>query len=247
MIKKKKLSKVIIATVFLAVLAIAAFIILYYYGFSGLHNNPTPDENQIKVACVGDSITYGHGIKSWSKNNYPSQLAEILGEAYCVANFGVSGSTAQESGDKPYTEQKMYSESVNYDADIIVIMFGSNDSKPENWTDEKSFKEQYSLLVNSYIDNNPDSQIILCSPAQPFYVGGETEGLAEFDINPELFPEICSTVEEIAEENSCVYIDINALTRGNSQWFSKDGVHPDANGAGKIAEYIAESIKKLDI
>lgn len=247
MAKMKKFSKAIIAVTVLAVFAIAAFCVLYNYGFSGLHNNVSPNENQIKIACVGDSITYGHGIKNWSKNNYPAQLAEILGESYCVANFGVSGSTAQHSADKPYTAQKMYTESLAYNADILVIMLGSNDSKPENWSDAQSFKEQYSSLVKSYIENNPDAKIILCSPAQPFYVGDTASGLMKFDINPEPFPEICSAVKETALEYDCIYVDINTYTSKNQQWFLKDGVHPDADGAGEIADYISESISGLDI
>ncbi|MFR5875709.1 MAG: GDSL-type esterase/lipase family protein [Eubacterium sp.] len=246
MSKIKKSSKAVIAAVIIAALAVTAFGVLYNFGFSGLHNNPSSSENQIKVACVGDSITYGHGIKNWSKNNYPSQLAELLGDSYCVANFGVSGSTAQNSGDKPYTEQKMYNESLEFNADVIVIMLGSNDSKPENWNGEKRFKEQYSALIKSYIKNNPNSKIILCSPAKPFYIGGETGGLMKFDINPEHFSEICNVIEETAHDNECVYVDINAYTSDKSQWFSKDGIHPDANGAKEIANYIFETINELD-
>ena len=245
--KIKKFSKAIIAAIIITVLFMTIFSILYNYGFSGLHNNPSPNENQIKVACIGDSITYGHGIKNWSRNNYPSQLAEILGDSYCVSNFGVSGSTAQNSGDKPYTEQKMYKASLKFNADIIVIMLGSNDSKSENWADVQSFKEQYSSLVKSYIDNNKNAKIILCTPAQPFYVSGVAEGPVKFGINPDVLPEICNAVEEIAYENNCICIDINAFTSENSQWFSKDGVHPDANGAGGIANYISNSITELDV
>lgn len=247
MIKKKKLSKAIIAAVFLAVLATAAFIILYYNGFSGLRKNPVPNENQIRVACVGDSITYGHGIQNWRENNYPVQLGRILGDSYCVANFGVSGSTAQDSGDKPYRKQKMYKESLAFDADIIIIMLGSNDSKAENRNDIQSFKKQYLSLIKSYTENNKNAKIILCSPAQPFYVGGETDGPAKFGINPEAVSQISDAVKEIADENNFVYADINAFTTENSRWFSKDGVHPDANGAKAIADYLSGTIENIDI
>ena len=46
-------------------------------------------EGQIKVACVGDSITYGS--YHITKRNYPAVLSKMLGDGYCVNNFGFSG------------------------------------------------------------------------------------------------------------------------------------------------------------
>ena len=57
-------------------------------------------EKGVKVACVGDSITYGAGIKDRKKNSYPAQLQSLLGEGYQVRNFGNSGSTLLKKGDK---------------------------------------------------------------------------------------------------------------------------------------------------
>jgi len=34
----------------------------------------------IKVACIGNSITYGSGIPDRPRDSYPSQLARMLGE-----------------------------------------------------------------------------------------------------------------------------------------------------------------------
>lgn len=56
----------------------------------------------IRVACVGDSITYGSGIKVRSGDSYPAQLATMLGDKWQVRNFGVGGATMLKSGDKPY-------------------------------------------------------------------------------------------------------------------------------------------------
>ena len=58
-----------------------------------------------RVACVGDSITYGSGIKGRETKSYPAQLAGMLGEDYVVKNFGVSGATMLKKGDKPYWKQ----------------------------------------------------------------------------------------------------------------------------------------------
>src|SRR5258708_5266746 len=55
-----------------------------------------------KLACVGDSITYGAGIKDRAHDSYPAQLAHMLGDEYKVRNFGVSGATLLKKGDRPY-------------------------------------------------------------------------------------------------------------------------------------------------
>ena len=42
---------------------------------------------KIKIACVGNSVTYGLGIKKRVENSYPTQLQQLLGNTYEVANF----------------------------------------------------------------------------------------------------------------------------------------------------------------
>ena len=49
----------------------------------------------IKVACIGDSITYGYGLPDRENNCYPHQLQLLLDAKekgkYEVRNFGNSG------------------------------------------------------------------------------------------------------------------------------------------------------------
>ena len=138
---------IFIIAVSLIAVATTIFLILYFNGFSGIHNHTDAKEGQIKIACVGDSITYGHGIANWPKNNYPAQLQEFLGDEYHVSNFGHSGRTLSPDGDQPYVESDQYQLSLDYDADIVVIMLGTNDSKPENWTNELDFISKYAEFI----------------------------------------------------------------------------------------------------
>ena len=52
--------------------------------------------SQTRIACVGDSITYGATIRDKSHDSYPAQLGTMLGRKYSVKNFGASGYTLQE-------------------------------------------------------------------------------------------------------------------------------------------------------
>lgn len=84
----------------------------------------------VKVACVGDSIT--EGLCSTEGQSYPTQLQEILGSDFEVKNFGVSGRTLLKKGDYPYWNESAYTESKNFLPDVVIIMLGTNDTKPQN-------------------------------------------------------------------------------------------------------------------
>src|SRR3954451_2825248 len=80
---------------------------------------------KIKVACVGDSITYGSGLKDRAKESYPVVLQGLLGDKYEVRNFGVSGATLLKKGDKPYDKEKAYPQALDFRPDIVVIKLGT--------------------------------------------------------------------------------------------------------------------------
>ena len=66
----------------------------------------------IRVACVGDSITYGHGIKDRENDTYPGLLKYMLGDKYDVRNFGVSGTTTMMNTDMPYMNEQAYKDAL---------------------------------------------------------------------------------------------------------------------------------------
>ena len=107
---------------------------------------------QIRVACVGDSITEGHGIKIQSRDDYPVVLNRILGDGYSVQNCGKSGTTVQKDADYPYWICKEFSNAVALNADIVVIKLGTNDTKPQNWNAER-FKADYQSLIDTLKTN----------------------------------------------------------------------------------------------
>ena len=103
-VKLKKVARIIlIIVVVLSLLLCGGFSYLYFNGLSGMINTTEAREGQTKIACVGDSITYGHGITNWPKNNYPTLLQGLLGETYHVNSYGVSGRAVQPDSDQPYT------------------------------------------------------------------------------------------------------------------------------------------------
>ena len=244
---KKFLKTLGIIILVLVLIVAVGFIYLYNNGYSGLRIHTEPKENQIKIACVGDSITYGHGVKDWHTNNYPAVLGDLLGDKYHVANFGQSGATLSPNGDQPYVDCEQYQLSLEYKPDILVLMLGTNDSKPENLTSEAQFFANLDNLINSYIKVNPDVKVFICTPAAAFFPAGQTEGLTNYDIQPYEVQKISNFVKGYAFANILKIeniVDIYDLTLNHPEWFEADNVHPSNDGAKAIAVEIYTKITK---
>ena len=65
---------------------------------------PMAGHGRIKVACVGNSVTYGYGLKDRAHDAYPVRLQTMLGDKYEVRNFGHSGATLLFHGHNPYVK-----------------------------------------------------------------------------------------------------------------------------------------------
>lgn len=236
---KKVLKVLLIILLVLAIVAAGGFAYLYFNGMSGVANASDAKDGQIKIACAGDSTTYGHGISGWPKNNYPSVLQDLLGEEYHVNNYGVSSFAVQESADRSYRTLPHYQESLAYDADFVVFMMGSNDSKPVNWKGADAFRADLLSLLDSY----GDTKIILCTLPSAFFLEGQTEGVTNHNIQPLIVDEIAQITREVAAERGYTLVDIHALTAQHPEWFEADGVHPNNEGAAAIAEAICDVLK----
>ena len=111
---------------------------------------PENYDETIRVACIGDSITYGAGIKDREHNHYPAQLGRLLGPRWDCRNFGVSGDTLLRRGDMPYWDESAYREALGFDPHVVIIKLGTNDSKPQNWKYADAFEQDYKDLIRSF-------------------------------------------------------------------------------------------------
>ena len=90
----------------------------------------------IRIACIGDSITWGFTLLNPGKQSYPALLAEMLGADYTVRNFGFNDAAARFDADTPYVKKRVYRRSLEWNPDIVIIMLGTNDTKHRNWDPE---------------------------------------------------------------------------------------------------------------
>ncbi|WP_321437896.1 GDSL-type esterase/lipase family protein [uncultured Bacteroides sp.] len=193
----------------------------------------------IKVACVGNSITQGVGVKDQKKDSYPAVLGRLLGDGYEVHNFGFSGRTLLNKGDHPYMKEKKYQDALDFMPDIVTIKLGTNDSKPQNWKYKKEFKKDLTTMVKAFKALPSKPKIYLCYPVQAYAIQwGINDSIITHDVIP--------YIKAVAKKMKVETIDLHTPLSGCPQYFP-DHVHPNEAGAIRIAEEIYKVLKKQDI
>lgn len=197
---------------------------------SSTHRTTAPAAQPVRVACVGDSNTAGYGADS-----YTIALAERLGDDYAVSNYGVSGID-------PYSETAAYEASLADEPDIVVLMFGTNDTNRSSWRGREAFADEYADLVYTYqaLDSSPT--VLLCTPPAPHLE--ETAGMVSFGVQPAAYAAVNDSIHAFAEEESLTVVDIYSLTLDHPEWFLDDGIHLANEGAQAVADAIAEAVEK---
>lgn len=193
----------------------------------------TAEKKVTRVACVGNSITYGAGIANRDANSYPSQLQYFLGDDFEVRNFGVSGTTLLSKGNSPYVKTTAYTQSKDFRPDIVLIKLGTNDSKPFNWKWKDDFVKDYQQLIDSYRQLPSRPRIILLTPVRCYLDSPD-------NINaPVITGGILPLIEQIAYDNQLEIINLNNIfgTEWRGELFP-DRLHPSSIGAGVMARKI---------
>lgn len=187
-----------------------------------------------KMACVGDSITYGAGIKDREHNSYPAQLQGILGKGFEVKNFGVNGATLLKKGDNPYWKTKAFKEAKEFGPDVVVIKLGTNDTKPQNWAHKDEYAGDFKAMVEEFAALPSKPKIFLCHPV-PAFPGNW--GIRDEIIKNEVIP----LVDQVAKETGATVIDLYTALADSKALFP-DKVHPNAEGAKMMADVIAKAV-----
>lgn len=193
--------------------------------------------SQIKVACVGNSITYGVGVNDRLTESYPAVLQQLLGANYAVGNFGLSGATLLTKGHNPYVKTTQYSDALAMKPDIVVIHLGINDTDPRNYPIySEEFQSDYTALIQSFRDGNPGVRIIIAR-LTPI-----SESHFRFKAGTRVwYNKIQSEIERIAKVTQVELVDFQELLYSR-QNLIPDAVHPNAKGASLLAHRVNSAI-----
>jgi len=199
-------------------------------------------QTKIKVACIGNSITAGSTNDPEDFEPYPFRLQVLLQnfrkDAYEVRNFGVSGRTVLKKTSDSYWKESKYNEVLAWEPDIVIIKFGTNDSKNNIWPYHKQeFYNDYIAFVNSIKALPSRPKIYICYSLAAF------SGYAQINdkvIREEIIPQ----VKKVALQSDATYIDLYSAFTGKRNLIKSDGIHPTQNGAEFLANEIYEVIIK---
>ncbi len=190
-------------------------------------------KQKLRVACVGNSVTYGDRLPDREKNAYPTRLQRMLGEGYDVRNFGHNGATLLNRGHNPYTRLPEFRQALDFRPDLVVIHLGLNDTDPRNWPQHSDdFIADYRALIDSFRVANPHAKIWVCglTPIFPNHKRFES-GTRDWH------KQIRQRIRQIAATAITGYIDLYTPLHKRPNLFP-DALHPDTTGAQILARTV---------
>ena len=207
----------------------------------------------VKIACVGDSITYG--LKSTSTlNTYPSQLKLLLGKKYDVQNYGRSSSYMIDPKDYPdykyiadrsvaYKQTNEYKNSIAYNPDIGVICLGANDAYVSNTNSgvnqSKYYYDSAVAMAKMYQSLPAKPKVVFMYPPARF----DAQYRLDYIKNT-----IIPLLNAAAKECGCDVIDLFSATEQyaknkDTKYIDKDGIHLADAGYAVMAQVVYEVVK----
>lgn len=232
-------------TICIAVLAAAAVpgAAALLLGCTTLRAPASPKPGKRRVACVGDSLSYGCTIPLFWLRRYPAVLGRLLGPDHQVGVFAVNDRTLQDSGNKPFRRERAFRQSLAFRPDVVVLLLGTNDAKDRNWVSPEAFRAQYAALIAAYRALPSSPRILICAPPKAFPPPCPPLGLPGAAARDRI-PEIGALIAELAREEGLEWVDLYTLTKDRRELLGPDGLHFNAKGARAAANEVCSLLKR---
>ena len=207
---------------------IVSLCLLFSIGFSFIIA-----QSPIRVACIGNSVTYGYGHHNPKATSYPTRLGQMLGSDYEVRNFGHSGATLLNHGHRPYTQQQAFHDALAFVPDKAIIHLGLNDTDPRNWPNYRDeFIPDYLGLIDTLRAVNPKVEVWICRMTPIFH------GHRRFKSGTrDWHAQIQEAIEEVAHLAGVHLIDLHKPLYHRPDLFA-DALHPNIEGAEILAQTV---------
>ena len=162
--------------------------------------------------------------------SYPAQLQQLLGAQYEVRNFGHTSSYVIDDGPVEYRNTEDYTAAIQYDADILIFMFGANDVGAYNFT-PLYFQNQYRELIDSFrqTKKHPKIYLIIAPDSRDLHFG-----LIQQTIQP---------VMTLGQQLPATVINPYYLFLGHPEDYLSDGLHLTGTAYGKLAKLVYQAMQ----
>ncbi|MCP5535966.1 MAG: prolyl oligopeptidase family serine peptidase [Akkermansiaceae bacterium] len=200
----------------------------------------------VKVAVMGDSITFGTGAEDRENNRYTTRLAHLLGAQYELKTFAAGGLCMLREADKPFANNKPWKDALTFKPDIAIIVLGTNDTcqneKRKNWDSHNNLRADSQFLVDELRKANPEVIVHLCSPPPMF------------PNQPGLSPDRKNDLIERSKRLATIHhaysytalrdkgVFFHDLSRALASNETIDGVHPNNPGHNRIAHHLYDLV-----
>ena len=186
-----------------------------------------------RVACVGDSITFGDRLADRETQSYPAVLQRLSGGRYAAGNFGVNGTTALQGTGRAWTDTSACLAALASTPAMVVIMLGINDlAFPELYA---RYSSDLRELVMRFQNLPTAPRIFLCTltPIAPAEQQTQANRTIQDTMNP--------AIRSVAASTGAQVIDLSAVYP-NQLELLPDGLHPSPAGAELIARTILAAL-----
>ena len=183
---------------------------------------PIMGQTKIKVVCVGNELTYGVGAVNSEKNNYPTQLANLLG-----TNYEVSSVTQFDAAKFNYSRLS---------PDVVVLEVGKNEINLVDTSLNSSFEKNCLTLIQSIKQAPTHPRIILLLPTPIFTQNTSAK------YNSVLKTQLIPAIQNVAYTTGVELLDSYSLLIDRPD-LSTDQIHPNSLGATLISKRVYELIK----
>ncbi len=237
------------------ILAICLSVLILLSGTLALYiltlKNQQSSANEIRIACIGDSLTQSSGYPYYLWQLLGSNAPYVMGNSsinpksnnssltngthFGVGNFGVGSTTVLLNTETPYMNTSVFQDALRFNPDIVIIMLGTNDAQPNLEKLNTSFVGDYLNLITSFraLSSHPKIWVALPPPIFSAQSG---------KLDPEYFKNtIISDIKQVANLTNLKIIDVYSAVANYANYFP-DGEHPNNEGAELIATEIYRAI-----
>lgn len=200
---------------------------------------------QVRMAFVGNSITYGSRLENPATECYPAQLNEMLSDVYGdtvnIFNAGVSGRTLTKNSGNSIWDETVFSNALKLAPDICVILLGTNDCHPGYWdVSGKDFVNDYLSMIDTFKVRHPETIFLVCYPPPVFTAN-------EYGHDSTIFvDQILPGIDTVLQKRDAITMDFFTLFKDSMQLFP-DYLHPNKEGAKLMAEMLYDTIRARDL